>query len=61
MTILESRIMGYICFIFCAAFSYFDAPWLSLLFMIGALGLISYSLYLTYLKGGSGPGPLKPA
>ena len=60
MTVLESRIMGYICFVFGAAFSYLNAPWLALVFLFGTLGFLGHVIYHDHFTN-LGGGPLSPA
>ena len=59
MTTRECRIMGYSCFAFGAAFGYFNCPWLSLLFLLGALLFFLYVIFDDFKPNGGGP--LSPA
>jgi len=61
MNAFESRVIAYVCLVFGATFGYLDAPWVSLLFFSGALGLLFWAIYKDHIEGGGGPGPLKPA
>lgn len=64
MTPNELRLTGYICLAFGIAFEYFGAPWISLIFLVAACGLLAQLIWVEYIKphiGGGGPGPLSPA